>query len=300
MAAWAVVLWALAAAAAVLGLRARRRAWLIRQVTAAAPVRPREDPDFAGSFLDRLGALTWRRWTRGLSRRLLPSAARRQLEHRLRLAGSARTPEAFFAGRLVLALVGAVAGAGLGLLEAHGAGALLGAGAGTAFGYLWPGVHLNTQVQQRRRALLAELPEVFDLLATAMRAGLSFDAALRRIVSHLRGPAAEVFGRLVQQLQVGVGRQEALEEAARRTDLPLLTQFAAMVAQASATGGSLSDILEALARTGKAERLGRVREAAARLPVVLLFPMVAFILPALFIVLLGPAVMAILPRLGSL
>ncbi|CAB1127889.1 Type II/IV secretion system protein TadC, associated with Flp pilus assembly [Candidatus Hydrogenisulfobacillus filiaventi] len=161
-------------------------------------------------------------------------------------------------------------------------------------------MHLNTQVQQRRRALLAELPEVFDLLATAMRAGLSFDAALRRIVSHLRGPAAEVFGRLVQQLQVGVGRQEALEEAARRTDLPLLTQFAAMVAQASATGGSLSDILEALARTGKAERLGRVREAAARLPVVLLFPMVAFILPALFIVLLGPAVMAILPRLGSL
>ncbi|CAB1127888.1 protein of unknown function [Candidatus Hydrogenisulfobacillus filiaventi] len=134
MAAWAVVLWALAAAAAVLGLRARRRAWLIRQVTAAAPVRPREDPDFAGSFLDRLGALTWRRWTRGLSRRLLPSAARRQLEHRLRLAGSARTPEAFFAGRLVLALVGAVAGAGLGLLEAHGEGRCWGRGRGPPSG----------------------------------------------------------------------------------------------------------------------------------------------------------------------
>ncbi|MCY0884293.1 MAG: type II secretion system F family protein, partial [Firmicutes bacterium] len=165
--------------------------------------------------------------------------------------------------------------------------------------YLFFGVHIRTRAQARRRELERELPEIFDLLSVSVEAGLSFEGALRRVVVRLKGVAGEEFGRVVSDLAMGSSRNEALRALAARTGSRLLLRFANLMAQSSRTGAGVGPALRALARDVKEERLARVREAAAQLPVKLLFPMIVFILPTLFAIVLGPGIYSILRSLGG-
>jgi tight adherence protein C len=165
-------------------------------------------------------------------------------------------------------------------------------------GYLFMGVRLNTAFQNGQRQIEAALPEAFDLISVSMAAGLAFEAALRRTATHLPGIAGQQFGRVVQDLEVGMTRVEALKGLADRTRIEELKRFHALVAQAERTGASMSNVLRAQADRVKQARVQRAREQAATVPIKILFPLALFIFPSLFVAILGGGIISIVQAFG--
>jgi len=299
-------LWALAAAGfvalALLGFRQFTVEWaslqrqhrLIRRLGGTLMVRPMDD-DLELPFSQRIIAPVRQRIVDALGQRLVPAKAQAELARRLRLAGVDRSPIEFGVMRILTAVVLLAAGF---LLDATGilpaSDALLVPIAMGAVGYLIFGVRLNTAYRKRQEAIERNLPEAFDLLSVCVEAGLSFEAALRRSAVHLPDATGEEFQRAVADLQVGMTRLEALRALADRTRLEDLTRFAILMGQADRTGASISGVLHAQAERVKERRVFRAREQAASIPVKIMFPMVVFIFPALFVTILGPGMLSIL------
>jgi len=160
--------------------------------------------------------------------------------------------------------------------------------------YVYWGVFLNTRSQMRLAKLEQTLPEVFDILSMSVEAGLAFDGALHKLVDYLpKGVTREEFGRVLSDVQLGMTRSEALTALADRTRSRELKRFVGLVIQSERTGGGMAGALRAQAREIKTSRAALARERAATLPVKMLFPMVLFIFPAIFMVILGSAVIEI-------
>ncbi len=298
--------WALIAAGAVasgiLGFRQfaaelrtmRRQSRLIRRLGGTLQVRPMED-ELELPFAQRILVPVRDRLVQTLGNRLLPAKAQEELARRLRMAGVDRSPVEFGLMRIVTAVGLMAAGfvlSALGILPPSDS--ILVPIAMGAVGFLIFGVRLNTAYKKRQEAIERNLPEAFDLLSVCVEAGLSFEAALRRSAVHLPDATGQEFQRAVADLQVGMTRLEALRALADRTRLEDLTRFAILMGQADRTGASISGVLHAQAERVKERRVFRAREQAAAVPVKILFPMVMFIFPALFVVILGPGMLSIL------
>lgn len=298
--------WAAIAAAAValgvIGFRQftaelgamRRQSRLVRRLGGTLQVRQVED-ELELPFAQRIVAPVRQRIVESLGNRLLPAKAQEELARRLRLAGVDRSPLEFGLTRVVTAVV--LMGAGftlsaLGILPPSDS--LLVPIAMGAVGFLIFGVRLNTAYKKRQEAIERNLPEAFDLLSVCVEAGLSFEAALRRSAVHLPDATGQEFQRAVADLQVGMTRLEALRALADRTRLEDLSRFAVLMGQADRTGASISGVLHAQAERVKERRVFRAREQAAAVPVKILFPMVLFIFPALFVAILGPGMLSII------
>lgn len=227
---------------------------------------------------------------------LTPAKVREELARRLRQAGSKLNPEMFALYRLAVALILLGLGVFLARMDIQGPrwqhfAIPLGL---AAVGYLFMGVRVNTQAQNRLKALERSLPEVFDLLSVSVEAGLAFDAAMRKLVTNLgNGPAKDEFTRVMSDIQLGMTRVESLTALAERTKSRELKRFAGLVAQSDRTGSGIAAALRVQARDIKEVRAAQAREKAAMIPVKIIFPMVLFIFPAIFIVILGPAVLSI-------
>ena len=160
-------------------------------------------------------------------------------------------------------------------------------------GYILPSMQVSSAAARRQKEIQRQLPDVMDLLTISVEAGLGFDSALTQVTKNVPGALAEELSRLLQEIQIGVGRAEAFRHLGERTDVPELQSFVLSMIQADLFGVSIANVLRSQSRELRQKRRQRAEELAQKIPVKLLFPMIFLVLPAMFIVLLGPGVIEI-------
>lgn len=156
-----------------------------------------------------------------------------------------------------------------------------------------PTAFLDRRAGERQSTIERQLPDIIDQLTVSVEAGLGFDAAMARSAEGRSGPLADELTRVLQDLQVGVPRDDALERLVERTDVADLRQFVVSVRQSTKHGLPIARVLNVQSQELREKRRARVEERAASLPVKIVFPLVFCILPSLFVVILGPAVLEI-------
>ncbi|WP_104136652.1 type II secretion system F family protein [Arthrobacter sp. ZGTC131] len=164
----------------------------------------------------------------------------------------------------------------------------------TALAYFTPDLLLRNRAQKRRAAIRLELPTALDQMLISVQAGLGFEAAMGRAGTNGQGPLADELVRTLQDIQVGLSRKDAYLAMSERVDVPDVRSFIRAVVQADAYGVAIAGVLKAQAQDMRIKRKQRAEEHAMKMPVKMLFPLIFFILPTLFIVVLGPTVMSII------
>ncbi len=158
-----------------------------------------------------------------------------------------------------------------------------------AFAFFVPDLGLSAIATRRKEAIILELPDVLDQLTMSVEAGLGFESAIARIAEKDRGVLAKEFIRLTQDIRLGTPRAEALRTLATRSGVNDLRHVVLSLRQAEQMGTPLADTLRVMADQLRVQRSIRAEEAANKLPIKMIFPLALCILPALFIVILGPA-----------
>lgn len=178
---------------------------------------------------------------------------------------------------------------------------LLAAAAGLFAGYALPRLWLANRTARRQRQLEIELPDALDLMAVCMEAGLSLDAALSRVAREMNGSAptlAAELGLMRTELSFLPDRQAAFANLTERVPIPPFRRFASVLQQTERLGTPLAVAIETLARDYRMEATMLIEEKAGRLPAILTVPMILLLVPALFIILLGPAILQLLAITG--
>jgi tight adherence protein C len=161
-------------------------------------------------------------------------------------------------------------------------------------GYFTPDVLLYGRAAERMDAIRLALPDTLDQLTISVEAGLGFDAALQRVANSGSGPLAEELHRTVNEITVGIPRAQAFRHLLDRTDVPELRAFVVALQQAEQYGLPTARVLRVQSAELRVKRRQRAEERAMKMPVKIVFPLVVCIFPALFIVLLGPALIRII------
>jgi tight adherence protein C len=164
---------------------------------------------------------------------------------------------------------------------------------GALGGYTLPQFVLSRKVRARQEAILTNLPYSIDILSISVEAGMGFDAAVGYTMRKIKGPLAEEFSKTLNEIRLGKPRLEALEDLGNRTGVDDLKTFITAVVHASRLGGSITNTLRIQADSIRTRRRQRAQEQAMKAPIKIVFPLVLFIFPALFVVLLGPAVISV-------
>ncbi len=159
---------------------------------------------------------------------------------------------------------------------------------GAVMGSVMPLLSLRMKIKKRQDSILRQLPEVLDLLSVSVSAGLSFDAALRNIVGRMNGPFILECQRMLQDIRLGKTRRNALRDLADRCDVQDVSLFATSIIQAEQLGASMSHTLEVQADNIRERRRQFVKAQAMKTPVKILFPLILFVFPAIFIILFFP------------
>lgn len=170
---------------------------------------------------------------------------------------------------------------------------------GGFIGGLIPFAFLNSKIRQRQKMLRRQLPEFLDLLCVSVQAGLSFDGAVAKIIIRMKGPLIDEFTRFQNDVGLGMTHQYALNQLARRCDLEEVYLFTTSVIQAEKLGTSMTRTLKVQADNMRDRHRQWVRGEALKAPVKIIFPMVLFIFPSIFVVLLFPSVLSIARNLGG-
>jgi tight adherence protein C len=165
-------------------------------------------------------------------------------------------------------------------------------GGGIAF--IAPDFIVGRMIRTRRAGMLVQLPEVLDLLCVSVEAGLGFDAAMARITERSQGPLLEELSIVLHEMRIGESRVQALKNFSDRLDMAETTSFARSIIQAEQLGMSLARILKVQAQDSRQKRQMWAEEKAMKAPIKMLFPTVIFIFPAMFIVILGPAMLQLM------
>lgn len=171
--------------------------------------------------------------------------------------------------------------------------------AGVAWGAVFPLVRLNTMIINRQKKIRRALPEFLDLLCVSVQAGLSFDGALSKITARMTGPLIDEFKRFQNDISLGMTHQHALNQVARRCDLEEMYLFITSIIQAEKLGTSMGRTLKIQADNMRDRHRQFVKAEALKAPVKIIFPMVAFIFPSIFVVLLMPTVLSLMKSLGG-
>jgi tight adherence protein C len=160
--------------------------------------------------------------------------------------------------------------------------------------YVMPTLWLSSQIRGRQTEIVKALPDALDLLTISVEAGLGFDAALSKVAEKWDNELSLAFHRVIQEIQVGKLRREALRDMADSMDVSDVTSFIAAIIQADQLGVSIAKVLRIQSEQMRIRRRQRAEEKAHQAPIKMLFPMVFLIFPALFIILLGPAVLVVM------
>jgi tight adherence protein C len=228
------------------------------------------------------------------ARRITPAGFVDTLEARVNLAGVNESwpIERVLAAKLVLAAAGAFVGTVKLVTDPSGLSVLL-VVAATLIGFLVPDVLLSSRARERQETIQRALPDVLDQVTICVEAGLGFEAAMMRAATSGSGPLATELGRTLQDISLGMPRRAALEQLLARTDVADLRHFVIAVRQAERHGVSIAQVLRIQANELREKRRQRAEERALKIPVKIVFPLILCILPALFVVLMGPAAIRI-------
>jgi tight adherence protein C len=236
-----------------------------------------------------------------LGRRFTPAGSIGSMERKYVLAGrpSSYSLERLLAAKIILGGIAAVlvfsrvaAGVGpRGLLLTVVVAVLL---------YFSPDVFITARANERQRAILHGLPDMLDQTTICMEAGLGFEAAIARTSQGRDGPLAQEFIRMLQEIQVGISRRQALSALADRNSVQDLRHFVTALLQADHYGVPIARVLNDQATEIRMKRRQRAEEAARKLPLKMLIPLALFVLPPLFIVLVGPAALQLIETFSNL
>jgi tight adherence protein C len=277
-----------------LGVAASQRQQVSRSLAALDALGPRPeqvrrelDRPFSERVINPLVARLGR-----LGNRFSPRDESVRLRHKLELAGSPIKwdVERVQAFKVIGLIGGAVIGIAFPLLS--GAGVAVTTGIAivlTPLGYFIPDITLYQVAYNRNERIRRDLPDSMDLLTISVEAGLPFDSALSQVARNTRGPLADELFRVLQEMQIGLGRIDALRALAERTNVVELRGFVTAMVQADQFGIPIASVLRVQSRDMRVKRTQRAEEQAQKVPVKILFPLVFCILPALFIVVMGPA-----------
>jgi tight adherence protein C len=238
-----------------------------------------------------------------VAKRITPLDARNRISQKLLLAGH---PEGWDAERvLAFKVIGAVAGLVGGIFLGavmHPAPlvALVFTALLTFAGFVVPDTMINRKVEERQKEILRTLSDTLDLLTISVEAGLSLNAAIAQVVQNVPGVLSAEFARMLQEIQLGVPRSEAFRHLAERTDVEELNAFALAMIQADVFGVSIASVLRTQAQQLRIKRRQRAEAKAQQTPVKIVFPLVLCVLPALFVIIIGPGAIQIAHGLSSL
>ena len=283
----------------VIGVATQERRNVGRSLAALEAMRglPEEMTDeLEEPFRDRVIEPLLARFTK-LGRRFTPSDSAERIQHRLDIAGN---PTGWTVDRIAgLKAVGFAAGLLLSLIFTM----LLGFGllftlvlcvGASMLGYIAVNLHIYQMGQNRSEQMQRDLPDALDLMTISVEAGLAFDAALARVAKSTEGPLAMEFARVLQEMNIGRGRTEAMRALGERTHIPELKSFVTAMVQADAFGIPIANVLRVQSSEMRVKRRQRAEEKAQKVPVKILFPLMFCILPTLFIVVMGPGVITMM------
>lgn len=263
------------------------------QALGATPVDPAAIDE---SFVRRVVAPYAVRFA-GLGRRLSRAGAEDRVQRRLDIAGN---PAGWDVERILgvkVVALGLLGGLALlfGLAEGYPPVriAVVAASLGLV-GYVVPDLLLYNAGQKREAQMRRAIPDALDLLTISVEAGLGFDAAVMKVARNTTGPLAQEFARLLQEMQLGVGRMDAMRAMGERSTIKELKSFCQAMVQADQLGVPIGRVLRIQSREMRLRRRQAAEEKAQKVPVKIMIPLVLCILPCLFIVVLGPAALQIM------
>ncbi len=237
----------------------------------------------------------------GLMKRLeslMPQTENPQLALNLKMAGYRASTAEYNVYRLMAVLVALIIGGLLGTAMGGATGAFYIAPIGAAAALVVLRFLLKSSIKNRKFAIQKQLPEVLDLLSVSVEAGLGFDAALQRVAERAKGPLINELNATYREITLGRPRAEALRNFEQRCGLEEIKSFVGAIIQAEQLGISLKNVLKTQAQQMRLLKRQRVEEKAMKAPVKIIFPLVVFVFPVLFIILLGPAILSIINMQG--
>lgn len=266
-------------------------------VKVMADTRDAFDEEMRESFAERVIDPVYERMIQALGN-LAPSSIKKQYEQLLSSSGTRGTMK--FNNIIAIQLM-------LGLLLAFGTHFLmrlteqptngLYVVLASAAGFLLPYSSLKTKSRKRIEAIEYALPSFLDVLYVSVEAGLAFDMAIYRTTDKMKGPLSEELLFTMNEISKGRGRSEALREMVKRTQVSDLATFVTSIIQAEEMGSNIGNVLRIQAETMRLNKRQRAETQAAKIPTKMLFPIVFFMFPALFVVIFGPAVLNIMETL---
>ncbi|HKY15666.1 MAG TPA: type II secretion system F family protein [Microthrixaceae bacterium] len=229
------------------------------------------------------------------ARQLTPSGMTSSIEDRIEMAGATTDwpIERVLAVKVLAGGLGGLMGVVL-LVTGFSIPRVLVGLALAVLGWFIPDLLLLSKAQERSDRLEQELPDALDQMTVSVEAGLGFDAAMSRLAQEGGTEVANEFGRVIQDVQIGVPRQAAMERMLRRANCPSMRHFVTALGQADRLGVPLANALRVLADELREKRRVTAQERAMKMPVKLSFPLVLCVMPALFVVILGPAIVRML------
>lgn len=222
-----------------------------------------------------------------------------KLANALRMAGKKEKPSEYNAKRLIANFMGWIVATIFGLMIRNGWVAILLVNLVVTIVLLIL-MHylLISSIRKRKQAIQKQLPEVLDLLSVSVEAGLGFDAALQRISNRASGALIDEFTAVYREITLGRPRAEALRNFEQRCGLEEIKTFVSSIIQAEQLGISLKNVLKSQAQQMRLLKRQRVEEKAMKAPVKIILPLVMFVFPVLFIILLAPAIISIIGMRG--
>ena len=299
-----LVVTALALILIAVGARMPTKQVTIEERLAAFAERPRplEELELERPFSERVLQPMFRSVTRKLAR-FTPKANREKVKQLLLEAGSPNNlgPTEFTGLRLGMALLlGGTAllivfftGSSLKPINVLGLpipGILLFPVPMGYMGYQFPGIWLKSKIRKRKKEIQKTLPDAIDLLTISVEAGLGFDQALMRVAEKWDNALSQEFGRMLQEVRIGKPRREALREVAIRCGVEDLRVFISSMVQADQLGVSITTVLRVQSQQMRIRRRQRAEEQAQKAPIKMIFAMVFLIFPAMYVIILGPAI----------
>jgi tight adherence protein C len=231
-----------------------------------------------------------------------PKQSSERLKTNLQMAGNPGniTPSMFVGLRVVLSLLLGLIIVALTFRTMEMGQALMYSAIGFVLGYMLPVMWLGRKMKARQHSIQKALPDALDLLCISVEAGLAFDLALQRVTQKWDDELSREFKRVLSDVRLGRTRRDALKDLGQRTGVEDVQTFTAAIIQADQLGVSMSKILRLQSDQMRVRRRQRAEALAQQAPVKMLFPMVFLIFPALFVVILGPAVPRLMESFGGL